>query len=225
MTTMTTPTLAKSFDVPDQTFPMGSIARVEVIQLGETVANRVTFQPGFHWTEHAKPTAGTDLCMIPHTGYVVSGRAGIRMADGTEREVAAGDAFAIPAGHDTWVIGDAPYVAVDFSTQTVLPDAAASTASVPPKDHIVLLDNDTVRVMELRIRPGESTGMHAHPPCVVYALSTARVRFTLPDGTARETDIRQGVATWSAGGWHDVENIGETDDWGVIVELKQAQRV
>ena len=73
-------------------------------------------QPGFRWTEHAKPAVGTDLCMVRHTGYVVSGRAIIRMADGTEREVVAGDAFDVPPGHDMWVIGEEPYVAVDFTT-------------------------------------------------------------------------------------------------------------
>jgi quercetin dioxygenase-like cupin family protein len=112
----TTPQLqAKSFDVPDEAFPVGGLARVETVHLGETTANRVTFQPGFRWSEHVKPTAGTDLCEIPHTGYVVSGRSVVRMADGTERELTAGDAFAVPPGHDAWVVGDEPYVAVDFS--------------------------------------------------------------------------------------------------------------
>jgi quercetin dioxygenase-like cupin family protein len=115
MTTKTTRLQAKSFDVPDQSFPVAGVARVEVVHLGDTTANRVTFQPGFRWSEHVKPTVGTDLCEIPHTGYVVSGRIGVRMADGTERELGAGDAFAMPAGHDVWVVGDEPYVAVDFS--------------------------------------------------------------------------------------------------------------
>lgn len=93
---------------------MGGFARVEIVHLGETTANRVTFQPGFRWSEHARPIVGTALCEIPHTGYVVSGRVGVRMADGTERELAAGDAFAMPPGHDVWVLGQEPYVAVDF---------------------------------------------------------------------------------------------------------------
>lgn len=115
MTTRTAPPQAKSFDVPDESFPVGGVARVEVVHLGEITANRATMQPGFRWTEHVKPVVGTDLCQIRHTGYVVSGRAGIRMADGAEREVAAGDAFDVPAGHDMWVIGDEPYISVDFS--------------------------------------------------------------------------------------------------------------
>jgi uncharacterized RmlC-like cupin family protein len=105
----------KNFDVPDESFPIAEVAKVEIIHLGEITAHRATMQPGFHWTEHVRPVAGTDLCEVRHTGYVVSGRSGIRMADGTEREIGTGDVFDIPAGHDMWVLGDEPYVAVDFS--------------------------------------------------------------------------------------------------------------
>ncbi|HZU12277.1 MAG TPA: cupin domain-containing protein [Chloroflexota bacterium] len=114
--TSTIPRLhTKSFDVPDQAFPVGDLARVEIVQLGETAVHRATFQPGFRWTEHVKPLMGTDLCEIPHTGYVLSGRLGVRMADGTEREMAPGDAFVIPAvGHDIWVVGDDPSTLLDF---------------------------------------------------------------------------------------------------------------
>ena len=115
MTTETRQLQAKSFDLPDESFPVGSVARVEIIRLSGITANRVTFQPGFRWTEHVKPSVGTDLCEIPHTGYVVSGRIGVRMVDGTERELSAGDIFDMPPGHDIWVIGDEPYVAVDFT--------------------------------------------------------------------------------------------------------------
>jgi quercetin dioxygenase-like cupin family protein len=114
MTTETAQLQAKSFDVPDESFPVAGVARVEIVHLGEITAHRATFQPGFRWTEHARPIVGTDLCQVRHTGYVVSGRAGIRMADGTEREVTAGDAFDVPPGHDMWVAGDEPYISVDF---------------------------------------------------------------------------------------------------------------
>jgi quercetin dioxygenase-like cupin family protein len=115
MTTTTTQLHVKSFDVPDESLAVGGLARVEIVHLGETTAHLATFQPGFSWTEHVKSVVGTDLCEIPHTGYVVSGRLGVRMIDGTEREMAAGDVFDIPPGHDVWVIGDEPYIAVDFS--------------------------------------------------------------------------------------------------------------
>jgi quercetin dioxygenase-like cupin family protein len=220
MTTATMALQARSFDVPDESAPIGSLAQVETIQLAGTTANRVTFRPGFRWTEHARPIAGTELCEVRHTGYVVSGRSGIRLADGTERELSAGDVFDIPPGHDMWVIGDEPYVAVDFAPAAPGRSGSGAEDAVPPKDHRVLLENDRVRMLEMRIKPGQKTGMHSHPPCAVYALSSARVRFSLPDGSSREADITQGEAAWSDGGWHDVENVGTTDDWGIIVELK-----
>ncbi|MHB8578122.1 MAG: hypothetical protein ACYDCQ_22660 [Dehalococcoidia bacterium] len=221
MTTTTAPLHARSLDVPDETIQMGGIGRIEVVHLGATTAGRATFQPGFRWTKHVKPTAGADLCPIPHTGYVVSGRSGIRMADGTERELVAGDAFDIPAGHDAWVIGDEPYVAIDFSSAAANAPSTDVNMSVSPQGHRVLVENERVRVLEVRIRPGETSGMHAHPPCVVYALSSARVRMSLRDGTSREVAIQQGDVTWSEGGWHEVNNIGTTDDLGIIVELKR----
>jgi uncharacterized RmlC-like cupin family protein len=115
MTTETLQPHVKTFDDPDESFPVAGVARVETVHLGDITSNRATMQPGFRWTEHAKPGVGTDLCQVRHTGYVVSGRAGVRMADGTECEVAAHDVFDIPPGHDMWVIGEEPYVSVDFS--------------------------------------------------------------------------------------------------------------
>ncbi len=94
-------------------------------------------------------------------------------------------------------------------------------AYVPPQGHKILFENERVRVMEVLIRPGDTSGMHGHPPCVVYALSDARVRFTLRDGGSREVDTKKGDTGWSDGGWHEVHNIGTTDDLGIIVELKQ----
>ena len=92
---------------------------------------------------------------------------------------------------------------------------------VAPKGHRILLENDRVRVLEVRIKPGETTEMHGHPANVVYALSSARVRFSFPDGSSREVGIKEGDIVWSDGGWHDVANIGTTDDLGIIVELKR----
>ncbi len=221
MTTMTTRLQAKSADVPDETRPFGSKGRLELVRLGDAMGVRATFQPGFRWTEHVKPIASTDLCQVRHVGYVVSGRSMIRMEDGAERELAAGDFYDVPPGHDSWVLGDEPYVSIDFAPASGGAPAAEDMQYVPPKDHRILLENDRVRVLEIRNLPGQSTGMHQHPPCVVYALSPARVRFSFPDGTSRETAIREGDITWSDGGSHDVENIGDTDDWGIIVELKR----
>jgi quercetin dioxygenase-like cupin family protein len=90
-----------------------------------------------------------------------------------------------------------------------------------PKGHRVLLENDRVRVLEVCIKPGDTSGWHSHPSCVVYQLSEARVRFNLPDGKSREVQSKPGDIVWSEGGPHEVINVGPTDDLGIIVELKR----
>ena len=74
----------------------------------------LTLQPGWRWSEHVKPAVGTELCQAPHFQYVISGRIGARMADGTEFEAGPGDVNVLPPGHDGWVIGDEPVVAIDW---------------------------------------------------------------------------------------------------------------
>jgi hypothetical protein len=41
------------------------------------------------------------------------------MDDRTEMDLGPGDAYVIEPGHDGWVVGDEPYVAIDVSTETV----------------------------------------------------------------------------------------------------------
>src|ERR1700739_3294981 len=105
----------KRFDKPDETraFQSGK-GKVEVLNIGGGVVGRATFEPGWKWSDHVKPIAGTDSCQAAHFGYVVSGRQMVRMDDGTELEFGAGDVVAIPPGHDGWVVGDEPCVVTDF---------------------------------------------------------------------------------------------------------------
>ncbi|WP_354644375.1 cupin domain-containing protein [Kitasatospora camelliae] len=105
----------KSFDDPEETRPfVGGKGQVELVELGSTAVGRGTFNPGWKWSEHVKPLAGTDSCQSAHVGYCLSGRMVIRMDDGTETEVGPGDALEIPPGHDAWVIGDEPCVVLDW---------------------------------------------------------------------------------------------------------------
>jgi uncharacterized cupin superfamily protein len=95
----------KSLDRPDESRRPSERGRIDLVTLGETTVGRAVFQPG----------SGSELCEVTHTGYVVSGREGVRMADGTEVELGPGDAFVIGPGHDAWVIGAEPCVTLDFS--------------------------------------------------------------------------------------------------------------
>ena len=103
----------KRFDAADETrqFPYGTF---DVVRLGDLTIGRATYEPGWRWSKDVGPLTGATSCMVEHAGMVVSGRAGVRMDDGHELEMAAGDLFTIPGGHDSWVIGDEPYVSLHF---------------------------------------------------------------------------------------------------------------
>ena len=113
MTTATARTENKTFATPDETrtFELG---RVDLVDIAGTQIGRITAQPGWRWSEHVKPIAGTDLCLAPHFQYQVQGTLRIRMGDGTEIETYAGNVTAVPEGHDAWVVGDQPVVLVDW---------------------------------------------------------------------------------------------------------------
>jgi len=106
----------KSLDKPDETrsFPNGV---AEMVEIGSTLIGRARMEPGWRWSNDVKPIAGTDQCMVLHKGYAISGTLVVRTEDGTEVQIGAGDAYVIEPGHDAWVLGDEPYVAVDFSDQ------------------------------------------------------------------------------------------------------------
>lgn len=87
--------------------------KIEVVKVGDTTVMRATFEPGWKWSECIKPIVGTKSCEAPHLNYVLSGRMKIHMDDGTEKEMGPGDAAYIPPGHDAWVVGDEPCVAID----------------------------------------------------------------------------------------------------------------
>lgn len=105
----------KAFDSPDEVRPFADKGRLNVVNVGGGVVGRGVFEPGWRWSEHVKPIAGTDSCQSRHVGYVISGRMKVRMDDGSEAEVSPGDAFVMPPGHDAWTVGAEPCVLVDFA--------------------------------------------------------------------------------------------------------------
>jgi hypothetical protein len=108
-----------SFDKPDEVRE-GENFRMELVNLaGGAQVGRITCQPGWKWSTDVKPKVGTDLCMAPHQQAMLSGRMHLVMADGTESDFAAGDVTSIPPGHDAWVVGDEPVVAIDWQGASV----------------------------------------------------------------------------------------------------------
>ena len=106
--------MLKRFERPDETrtFELG---KFEVISIGGLTIGRATYQPGWKWSEHVRPLAGTAFCEVEHVGLVISGRAVAAMVGGEVVELTPGDVFHVPATpHDSWVVGDEPYVSLHF---------------------------------------------------------------------------------------------------------------
>jgi ethanolamine utilization protein EutQ (cupin superfamily) len=96
----------KRFDAPDDSrvFRLG---RFELLTIAGSTLGRATTSPA-GGGRRTSARSREDLCEIEHLGIVVSGRAAVRMRDGRELMMEPGDVFAIPPGHDSWVIGDEP---------------------------------------------------------------------------------------------------------------------
>ena len=106
--------LRATFDHPDETRPFEDKGRMDLLGSASGLVGRGVFEPGWRWSSHVKPIAGTDSCEAAHMAYVVSGQMIVRMDDGTQEQFGAGDLMIAPPGHDAWVVGDEACVLVDW---------------------------------------------------------------------------------------------------------------
>lgn len=98
--------------------------RIDVVELDDWVVGRFAFEPGWRWSRDVGPIAGTATCQYHHLGAVLSGALLVQMDDGTELRLEPGDVFEIPPGHDSEVIGDEPWIALDFASSRTFAQAA-----------------------------------------------------------------------------------------------------
>jgi len=106
--------ILKSFEAPDEVRVMEN-GRFELVHLGGMTIGRATYEPGWKWSEHVGPTVGATRCNVEHVGLVLSGTATAAFDDGRVIELRAGELFYIPPiPHDSWVVGDEPYVSLHF---------------------------------------------------------------------------------------------------------------
>ncbi len=103
----------KRFESPDEVreFPKGTF---EIIRIGQQTIGRASYEPGWVWSRDVGAARGESSCQVEHLGMVVSGHAKVRMDDGRELDLRAGDVFSLGPGHDSWVVGDQPYVSLHF---------------------------------------------------------------------------------------------------------------
>jgi quercetin dioxygenase-like cupin family protein len=103
---------------PDETRTFGH-GELKTATVGEFNLARTSLEPGWKWSEHIKPIAGTDSCQVEHNGLMLSGRIKVVADDGSEMEIGPGDAYVIPPGHDAWVVSDEPATGIEFSREAV----------------------------------------------------------------------------------------------------------
>jgi hypothetical protein len=105
--------VARSFEETAEVneFPNG---HQRVVQVRGMPVGLATFQPGWRWSNDLRPMMGTDRCPVLHVGYALSGRLHVELEDGSTLDVAQGDVCEIPPGHDAWVVGDEPFVLLDW---------------------------------------------------------------------------------------------------------------
>lgn len=114
MSQPTTEMILKRFEHPDEVREM-ALGRFELVRIGGMTIGRATYQPGWRWSEHVGLELGQARCQVEHVGLVVAGAATAAFSDGRVIEMRAGDLFYIPPEpHDSWVIGDVPYVSLHF---------------------------------------------------------------------------------------------------------------
>jgi mannose-6-phosphate isomerase-like protein (cupin superfamily) len=93
-------------------------------------------------------------------------------------------------------------------------------AEAAPNVYTVLFENDRVRLLEARVKPGDSSSMHAHPNYLVYSLGDAKVTFTETSGQSIDVDLKAGQALWREAEEHSAKNPGSTDVVALLFELK-----
>ncbi len=104
----------KSFESPDETQTPFEKGKIEITEVGGLTFQRETLEPGWRWSQHVKPVAGTESCQKYHVKIILSGRQHVVMEDGTELVLEPGDVAVMPPGHDAWVEGDEPNVLLEL---------------------------------------------------------------------------------------------------------------
>ncbi len=104
--------VVKDLGSPDRSQDFLDGSHRDVVVLRSVVMGRGVYRPGWRWSAHAGPLEGGPSS--GHVGYIVSGRMGIRGPDGKETSVGPGEGFEAAKGHDAWMVGDEPCVALDF---------------------------------------------------------------------------------------------------------------
>src|SRR5690349_10006750 len=109
----------KPFATPDERRTLPNLT-AEVVNIGETTVGRSVFAPGWRWSTDLAVLSGTTSCQVHHLGHAVSGRMRVEMDDGEAIEIPPDSIYEIPPGHDAWVVGDEPWVTVEWTSTRIV---------------------------------------------------------------------------------------------------------
>ena len=110
---------AKHFDAPDQSRSVAR-AKLRVVHIGEVAVGHAVWEPGWRWSVDLQPIAGTPSCENHHLGYALSGALEVRTDAGEALVIHGGSVYEIPPGHDAWVVGDEPFVTVEWTSSRLV---------------------------------------------------------------------------------------------------------
>ena len=123
--------------------------RLEIYDLGDIRLGRSVLQPGWRWSESIKPIARIEFCEDHHIGFSMSGSAQVRMRGGAELTIGPEQFYGIPPGHDSWVIGDEPWVTVTWQPSTAFARSEGGGYDRILATLLVTIVESTVRMIEL----------------------------------------------------------------------------
>jgi hypothetical protein len=175
----------KSFASPDQVREFLN-GRMDVVNLDETAIGRFVLRPGWRWSKDVAPISGTRSCQHRHVGYTISGSLEVRMDDGTSLVIHARDAYEIPPGHDSWVVGDEPWDSVEFTSGHSF---ALSPEELGERVLATIVFSDIVGSTATLERIGDrawANRLHEH---------NARIRAAIDRFRGRELGVRVGMHT------------------------------
>jgi ketosteroid isomerase-like protein len=131
--------LITNLDKDGERRPFAAHGHATLANAGGVAVLRGVFEPGWRWSNDVAPLAGTTSCQVHHLGYVQSGSMRVRLEDGTERDLVAGDLFDLPPGHDAWVTSDVPCEMSDVSSEATGYAVGRPTDIADPDDQYMKL--------------------------------------------------------------------------------------
>jgi len=97
---------------------------------------------------------------------------------------------------------------------------AQDPVKVDSNHYKVEFENAQVRVLRVKVGPGEKSIMHRHPNAVAIFVTDVNGKFTFPDGKSEPTTRKAGEALWTPATTHLPENTGDQSFEVIVVELK-----